>query len=100
MTVPRRLLVAPLLTLVLSAWPLSATTSGRRPPETWRVRAGMTGWLSEAWTLMNRNWRNPGSSVGFLEKAGGSTDPFGNPAPTTVQSLPAITPPEVHPAGK
>lgn len=100
MIVPRHLRVAPLM-LVLMAGPLAAaTTPGHRPPEAGQSRASSTGVLSEAWTFVNRLWRNGGLAADFFEKAGGSTDPFGNPAPTAVQPLPAITPPEGRPAGQ
>jgi hypothetical protein len=100
MILPRRLLVAPILMLVLSAGPLSAaTTSGHRPPEAGLSRVGSTGTLSEAWNLLSRLWRNAGRSADFFEKAGSSTDPFGNPAPTAVQAHPVATPPQGHPGG-
>ena len=96
----RRLWVAPLLLVLFTGRLSAATTSGQRSPETWRSDAGSIGWLSEAWTFGGRLWRKAESSVDFFEKAGGSTDPFGNPAPTTIQALPAITPPEGHSTGK
>jgi hypothetical protein len=100
MILPRRLRVASLL-LVLIAGPLAAATpSGHRSPETWQSRDSSTGVLSEAWTFMSRFWRDAGNSVDFFAKAGGSTDPFGNPAPTAVQSLPPVPHPEGQPAGQ
>jgi hypothetical protein len=99
MILPRRLCGASLL-LVLVAGPLAAaTTSSHRPPGTWQSRAGSTGMLSEAWTFMSRVWRNAGLSADFFQKAGSSTDPFGNPAPTAIQALPVATPAEGHPGG-
>jgi hypothetical protein len=100
MILPRRLRIAPLL-LVLMTEPLAAaTTSGHRPPETGPSRVGSTGALSEAWAFVSRIWRNGGISADFFAKAGGSTDPFGNPAPTTVQAPAISTPQEKHPAGQ
>jgi hypothetical protein len=100
MILPRRLRGASLL-LVLVAGPLAAaTTSSHRPPKTLQSRAGSTGMLSEAWTFMSRVWRNAGLSADFFQKAGSSTDPFGNPAPTTVQAPSIFTPQEKHPAGQ
>jgi hypothetical protein len=100
MIVPRHLRVAPLM-LVLLAGPLAAaTTSGPRPPETGLSRVSSSGALSETWNLISRIWRNGGLSADFFAKAGGSTDPFGNPAPTTVQAPSISTPHEKHPAGQ
>jgi hypothetical protein len=99
MIVSRHLRVAPLM-LVLMAGPLAAaTTSGHRPPETGPSRASSSGALSEAWNLISRLWRNGGLSSDFFAKAGSSSDPFGNPAPTAIQALPVATPAEGHPGG-
>ncbi len=76
MIVPRRVRVTPLLlTLLLVAGPLAA--AGHRPQEAWQSRVSFTGFLSEAWALMNRIWRKAGGSIDPFGKAGSEIDPFG-----------------------
>jgi hypothetical protein len=71
MILPRRLRVAPLLlVLLLIAGPLAAAV--HRPQE-WQPRLSFNGLVSEAWAFVMRIWG----------KAGGSSDPFGNPAPNS-----------------
>lgn len=76
MILSRRLRVAPiLLTFLLTAPLAAARAEERRPQEVRQPRPGITGLLSEVWALLGRIW----------EKEGSSTDPFGNPKPSSVQ---------------
>jgi hypothetical protein len=82
MVLPRRLHVASLLlALLLLAGPLAA--AAHRPHEVWQSRLSVTGVLSEAWDFVSRLWERASSVTVPFEKAGGSSDPFGNPTPNT-----------------
>lgn len=76
MILPCRLRVVPLLLAVLlTTAPLAAAT--HRPRD---ARRSLTGFLSEAWSLVTRIWEGADGPAGSLRKSGSSIDPFGNPA--------------------